>query len=198
MNPHFWWYLARGSGISSWFFGGTSLMTGLLLSSKATLKPRPNWQLDLHRYQGAVCLSMVALHISALVADSYSHFTLAGVFIPFASSWKSLAVAWGIVAMYLLLTVEVTSLLRKRLSEKVWHVIHLSSLIAYLVSTAHFFQAGTDHRRIPSLLAIVGMTGLNLGLLSFRVLAEPRALRSTNRQGRVAEADQPPRRNVLS
>ncbi len=198
MNPHFWWYVARGSGISSWFFGGTSVMTGLLLSSKATLKPRPNWQLDLHRYQGAVCLSMIALHISALVADSFSHFTLAGVFIPFSSSWKPLAVAWGIVAMYLMLTVEVTSLLRKRLSEKVWHTIHLSSLVSYLLSTAHFFQAGTDHRRAPALLAIVAMTGLNLGLLAFRILAEPRARRSTNRPGRLAAADPPVRKDVVS
>ncbi len=189
MSAHFWWYVARGAGISSWFFGATSVMTGLLLSSKATLKPRPNWQLDLHRYQGAVCLSMLALHVSALVADSYSHFTLSGILVPFASSWKPLAVAWGIVTMYLLVTVEVTSLLRKRLSERVWHTIHFSSLVAYLLSTAHFFEAGTDHRRAPALLAIVAMTGLNLGLLSFRILADPRARRAVGRPPRVAPAD---------
>lgn len=189
MNTHFWWYVARGSGISSWFFGGFSVLTGLVLSSKATLKPRPNWQLDLHRYEGAVCVSMVALHISALLADSYSHFTLSGILVPFSSPWKTVPVAWGTVAMYLLLTVQVTSLLRKRLSEKVWHTIHLSSLVAYVLSTAHFFQAGTDHRRAPALLAIVAMTGVNLGLLSFRILAEPRARRAANRSAGVAAPD---------
>ena len=198
MNTHFWWYLARGSGISSWFFGATSVMTGLVLSSKATLTPRPNWQLDLHRYQGALSLSMLALHISALVADTYSHFTLSGIFIPFASSWKPLPVAWGIVAMYLLITVELTSLLRKRLSERVWHTIHLSSLVAYLLSTAHFFQAGTDHRRAPALLAIVAMTGLNLGLLSFRILADPRARRVVGRPPRAALTDPQACNDVVS
>ena len=198
MNAHFWWYVARGAGISAWLFGATSVMTGLLLSSKATLKPRPNWQLDLHRYQGAVSVSMVALHLSALVADSYSHFTLSGIFVPYASSWKPLPVAWGIVAIYLLITVEVTSLLRKRLSEKVWHTIHVSSLVAYLLSTAHFFQAGTDSRRVPALMAIALMTGLNLGLLSFRILADPRARRGVGRPGRVVQAEPQACNDVVS
>lgn len=174
MNPHFWWYVARGAGITSWIFGGTSVASGLLLSSKATMRPRPNWQLDLHRHQATVALSMLALHIAALVADSYTHFTLSGVFVPFASSWKPLAIAWGVVAMYLLVVVEVTSLLRKRIPPKVWRAIHVSGLVAYLLTTAHFFQAGTDHRRSPVLLLIVAMTALNLGLLSFRLLASPR------------------------
>lgn len=71
MNVHFWWYEARGSGISSWFFGATPVMTGLILSSEATLTPRPNRQLDLHRYQGALSVSMLALHISVLEAQSF-------------------------------------------------------------------------------------------------------------------------------
>ena len=170
----------------------------VLADSCANAEARPNWQLDLHRYQGALSVSMLALHISALVADTYSHFTLSGIFIPFASSWKPLPVALGIVAMYLLITVEVTSLLRKRLSERVWHTIHLSSLVAYLLSTAHFFQAGTDHRRAPALLAIVAMNGLNLGLLSFRILAEPRARRAVGRPPRVAPTDPQACNDVMS
>lgn len=198
MSTHFWWYVARGAGISSWLFGATSVMTGLLLSSKATLRPRPNWQLDLHRYQGALSVSMLALHLSALVADSYSHFTVWGLLIPYASSWKPLAVAWGIVAMYLLIVVEVTSLLRKRLSEKVWHTIHLSSLVGYILSTAHFLQAGTDHRRAPALLAIVAMTAANLGLLCFRFLAAPRARRTATRSAPAAQTDAQACNDVVS
>ncbi len=174
MNPHMWWYVARGAGMSSWLFGATSVMTGLLMSGKATMRPRPNWQLDLHRHQGAVCLSLLALHIGALVADSYSHFTISGILVPMASRWKPLGVATGIVAMYFLVTVQVTSLLRKCISKRAWRAVHLSSLVAYLLSTAHFLQAGTDHGRAPVLLIVVATTGLNLGLLSFRILAVPR------------------------
>jgi methionine sulfoxide reductase heme-binding subunit len=178
MNPHVWWYLARGAGITSWFFGGTAVMTGLALSSKATLKPRPNWQLDLHRYQGALSLSMLALHLASLVADSYTHFGIQEILLPSASAWKPLAVAWGVIAMYLLAAVEITSLLRKRIPPRVWRAVHLSSLVAYLLSTAHFLQAGTDRRRMAVLVLCIAMTGMNLALLSFRLLAAPRARRT--------------------
>jgi methionine sulfoxide reductase heme-binding subunit len=183
MNPHFWWYVARGAGFTSWLFGATSVATGLLMSSKATMRPRPNWQLDLHRHQGSITLSMLALHLGALVADNYSHFSLADLTLPMVSSWKPLAVAWGIVAMYLLITVQVTSLLRKRLSQKVWHTIHLSSLVAYVLTTAHFLQAGTDHRRFPILVLIVAVSAINVSLLSFRLLASPRSRRDASGGG---------------
>jgi methionine sulfoxide reductase heme-binding subunit len=181
MNSHLWWYLARGAGITSWFFGATSVMTGLLLSSKATLKPRPNWQLDLHRYQGALSLSMLGLHLASLVADSYAHFGLREILVPAASTWKPLAVSWGVVAMYLLGAVQITSLLRKRIPPRIWRAVHLSSLLAYLLSTAHFWQAGTDHKRAAALLLVVAMTGINLALLSFRLLAAPRSRRTPTR-----------------
>ena len=179
MTPHLWWYVSRGAGITSWFFGGTSVMTGLLLSSKAALRPRPNWQLDLHRYQATLSLSMLALHLASLIADSYTHFGVREILVPAASAWKPLAVAWGVVAMYLLVAVEATSLVRTKIPKKVWRAVHLSSLAAYLLSTAHFFQAGTDHVRSAALIAIVVMTGANLALLSFRLLAALRARRAT-------------------
>ena len=188
MNPHLWWYVARAAGFTSWLFAATSVATGLLLSSKASMRPRPNWQLDLHRHQAALALALLALHIAALVADSYSHFTASSILIPFASTWKPLAVASGIIAMYLLITVQVTSLLRKHMPAKVWKTIHLSSLLAYLLSTAHFLQAGTDHRRAPVLIVIIAITATNLGLLSFRILASPRERVGNRGQTRTAGA----------
>ena len=123
MTPHLWWYVSRGAGITSWFFGGTSVMTGLLLSSKAALRPRPNWQLDLHRYQATLSLSMLALHLASLIADSYTHFGVREILVPAASAWKPLAVAWGVVAMYLLVAVEATSLVRTKIPKKVWRAV---------------------------------------------------------------------------
>ena len=162
-------------------------MTGLLLSSKGTMKPRPNWQLDLHRYQGALSLSMLVLHLASLVADSYARFGIREILLPSASAWKPRAVAWGVIAMYLLAAVEITSLLRKRIPQRVWRAVHLSSLLAYLLSTAHFWQAGTDHKRAAALLLTVAMTGMNLGLLSFRLLAAPRSHRTPPLTSRLAE-----------
>ena len=56
---------------------------------------------------GGLAVMFTAIHLAALVADSYVHFGLADLTVPFASSWQPGAVALGVVAMWLLLAVEV-------------------------------------------------------------------------------------------
>ena len=91
-------------------------------------------------------MAFVGLHLGALVADSYVHFGWADVFVPWASSWKSTAVAWGVIAWWLLVVIEVTSLLMKRLPKRLWRGVHLSSYLVALLSTAHLFTAGNRRR----------------------------------------------------
>ncbi len=45
--------------------------------------------------------------------------------IPFASNWRPAAVVGGVVGLYLLVAVEVTSLLMRKLPRRWWHRIHL-------------------------------------------------------------------------
>jgi hypothetical protein len=88
------------------------------LSTKVTGKrPRPNWTLDLHRFLGGLALVFTAVHVLAIIADSYVSFGLTQVLVPLTSTWHPVAVAWGIEGLYLLAAVEVTSLLRKHRSK---------------------------------------------------------------------------------
>jgi methionine sulfoxide reductase heme-binding subunit len=181
VNIHFWWYLSRGAGIASWACGAISVALGLSLVSKATLKPRPNWQLAIHRHLAMLTLTSLAVHVVAIVLDGYTSFGLADVLVPFHSSWKPVAVATGVITMWILVTVEVTSLLKRKMPNRIWQLIHRTSILAYLLATAHFLQAGSDRRNRLAFGAIVLFTLLNLVLLVFRVLAESRP-----RQQRVA------------
>jgi DMSO/TMAO reductase YedYZ heme-binding membrane subunit len=72
------------------------------------------------------------------------HFGLADLTVPFASQWQPGAVALGVVAMWLLVAVEATSLAMKRLPRKVWRWIHLSSYAVFLLVSLHAAYAGTD------------------------------------------------------
>jgi hypothetical protein len=83
--------------------------------------------LSTHRYLSALAIAFVAVHVLSILADSFVQFSLADVLVPMVSAWHPVAVAWGIVAMYVLVAVEVTSLTRARLSP-----------------TIHFLTAGTD------------------------------------------------------
>lgn len=111
-----WWYVARSSGLVAWGLAALSVFWGLLLSTKVMgKKARPNWLLDLHRFLGGLTVVFIAVHLVGLFLDPYVNFSAAQLFIPFTSTWKPSAVAWGIVAFYLLLAVEITSLLRHRI-----------------------------------------------------------------------------------
>jgi len=145
MNEHIWWYVARSCGVVAWALGTASVVWGMALSSRALgRRPRAPWLLDLHRFLGGLTVLFVFAHMAALIADSYVHFTLLDVLVPFAASWKPGAVAWGVVAFYILIAVEVTSLLRSRLSKKTWRAVHLSSYGVYVLSSIHFLAAGSD------------------------------------------------------
>ena len=52
--------------------------------------------------------------------------------------------AWGITAFYLLLAVEITSLLRQRIPKSLWRKVHFLSFPLFLTATAHGITAGTD------------------------------------------------------
>jgi hypothetical protein len=145
LDPQLTWYVARASGLVAWALVTASIVWGLALSTRLVRRRgAPAWLLDLHRYLGTLSVVFVAVHLGALWADSYVHFAWRELFVPMASPWRPGAVTWGIVATYLLVAVEVTSWMMRRLSRRLWHAVHLSSLGLFLAATWHGFAAGAD------------------------------------------------------
>jgi DMSO/TMAO reductase YedYZ heme-binding membrane subunit len=140
-----WWYTARSAGLVSAALLAASVIWGLALSTAPRgARPRPAWRLDLHRYLGGLSVIFVAVHVLAIMADSYIGFGWVQVLVPFTSTWKPLAVALGVVAMYLLVAVELTSLARKRLPRRLWRRLHFMSFPLLVIAELHLFTAGTD------------------------------------------------------
>jgi predicted ferric reductase len=167
MSPHAWWYLARATGYVAWALVTASVVTGLLLGGRlAKRRPTPAWTLDLHRFLGGTAVVVTALHLAGLVADDYVHFGAAEVLVPFASSWRPGAVALGVIGLYLLAAVEVSSLLMRRIPRRVWRSIHLTSYVLFWTATFHLLTAGTDATnpvsRIVAALAVIAVVFLTL------------------------------------
>jgi len=178
MTSELWWYSARAGGIVAWVLLTASVVWGLVLSTK--LRPprvRPAWTLDLHRFLGGLATIFTAVHVGSIMLDSYTSFGLADVAIPFASSWHPDRVAWGIVAIYLLIAVEFTSLARRYLPRRLWRRVHVLSLPLFALATVHFLVAGTDAAALPARVAMLAATGVVAGLVIVRVrrLASPPA-----------------------
>lgn len=189
VNPQLAWYVARASGMVAWAVVTASILWGLALSTRLIRRRGvPAWLLDLHRFLGMLSLVFVAIHLAALVADNYAYFGWRELFVLWASKWRPAAVAWGIVAFYLLVAVELTSLVMRRMSRKLWHAVHLSSFALFVGSTVHAFTAGADATNlVVQWVALTGGTLVTF-LVLFRLLAPRRGQLAADRAARTPVA----------
>jgi predicted ferric reductase len=161
MNEQTWWFVSRASGMVAWFVLGATCLWGILLITRM-LKPadRPAWLLDLHRWLGALAVTTTLVHMAALVADNFVHFGWKELLVPNASPWKTGPVTWGVFAFYLLMVIEISSLLMKKMPRKLWHSIHLTSYILFAIASVHGIQAGTDRGNIMFIIIASGGTAV--------------------------------------
>ena len=184
------WYVSRSSGMIAWAMVTASILWGLALSSRLVRKRGiPAWLLDLHRYLGTLSIVFTVIHLLGLVGDNYTHFGWSELFVPMASAWQPGNVAWGIAAFYVLVAIQVTSWLMRRMPRAVWHAIHLTSVLLFVTATVHGWRAGTDHRN--RLVQWFGLTGLILVviLIAYRVNTL-RARSQARRERAAAEVDE--------
>ena len=128
LDPKLPWYVARAAGLVAWCMCSASVIWGLLMSSRLVRRRgAPVWLLDLHRYLGTLAIVFTAVHMAGLWLDDYIDYGIRELMVPFTGEYRPVAVAWGIVAFYLLLAVQLTSWARKRLPKRVWHTVHLTS-----------------------------------------------------------------------
>ena len=165
MSEQLWWYVARSTGIVAAALLLTSLVLGMLMATRLLRSvDRPAWLLAMHRWTSGLAVLATIGHVAALVADSYVEFGVAEILVPFASEWKSTAVALGVIATYLLLIVQATSLMMKKLPRRVWRAIHLASYGSAWLAVIHAGMAGTDTSnriyRIVSLVVILAATSV--------------------------------------
>ena len=183
LHPQFWWWLARATGVVAWAAATAAVVWGHTLSTRVARRRRlPAWILDLHRYLGTLTLAFVAVHLVALVADQWTHFGALELFVPFASTWRPRAVLWGIVALYAIAVVEITSWGMRYLPRRVWHGIHLTSYVVFVAATVHGILAGADrmNRALDALYAV--------GVVLVAWLTAVRVLELTRARARSHEA----------
>src|SRR5207344_1438186 len=85
------------------------------------------------------------------------------------------AVAWGVIGVWLLAAIELTSLAKRRLPARVWHGVHLASYPLFAMATIHGLTAGSDSANPLLRLAMVAAGSAVVGLTVYRVgqLARP-------------------------
>jgi predicted ferric reductase len=171
MNEQFWWFLSRSSGIVTWALLAATTLWGIFLSTRM-LKPydRPAWLRDLHTWLGTLTLLGTGLHIAAIMADSYVQFSVKDILVPMAATWKPLALAWGIVSMYILLAVQISSWAMKKIPRKLWRAIHFLSYGLFATTSIHSLSAGTDRSALLYQGFSIALITLVLGAIAIRIV----------------------------
>lgn len=161
MSEKFSWYLARSSGWVAFVLLAITVVWGVLGVSKIIeRRGMPRWLLDVHRHLALLTVVFTGIHIAGLVGDNYMRISWREVLVPMALDYRPGATAFGIVAMYLIVAVQISSWLRGRLPRRLWRGIHLVSYPALWLVGIHGLQAGTDakHQWVRTgVMVIVGL-----------------------------------------
>ncbi len=176
MSNELWWYTSRAGGLVAAALLAASVIAGLALTTAPRrARPRPAWRLDLHRFLGGLALVFVGVHLVGTLFDHYVPFGLTDLLVPLASRWSPIPVALGIVSLYLLVAVEVTSLAKARMPTRAWRLVHWLSFPLFGLVQLHLLLAGTD-RHTPALLLSVAAVDVVVAVLLVRrgLVAEAR------------------------
>jgi sulfoxide reductase heme-binding subunit YedZ len=149
------WFAARGAGIVSLLLSTAVVCLGLLTAMRFERRDWPRFlTVELHRSIALVSVIFVAIHVVSAVLDPFTELGIFAALIPLASTYRPLDVAFGVISVYLVLAVLLTSLIRDRLSQRTWRAVHWLAYAAWPMAVFHSVTAGSD-AFAPWMLAIV-------------------------------------------
>jgi methionine sulfoxide reductase heme-binding subunit len=162
------WVLARVSGLASYGALAVALVTGIAMRTAVLDWLGSNRALrSLHEYTTVLWIPLAVLHLVALLLDKTSRIGLTDIVVPFHSSYGTLGIGLGALAVDLLVVVTVTSYLKRYIRSDIWKWLHRLAYAAFALTFLHAVLSGTDFSD-PAVSAITWATAaalLALGLV---------------------------------
>ena len=141
------WFVTRGSGVVALILLTCSMVLGVVLGLRARSSRWPRFAFaDIHRNLTLLALAFVGVHVATTIADGYAPISVVAAFVPFASSYRPVWLGLGAISLDLLVALVATSLLRHRISPRLWRIVHWLAYAAWPVALVHSFGTGSDAR----------------------------------------------------
>ena len=171
------WLVARASGLVAFGLLTLSMWLGLAMSTRLLGPRRQKALFGWHRTLVWTALSMVGLHMAAVLADPLLHFGLPAVLVPLAAPWKPVGVAAGVTGGWLALALALSFRAKKWVGHRWWRLLHYASFGAFALFLGHALAVGTDLKGLggPILAAVSAGPVIWLGLA--RILLPRTAVR---------------------
>ena len=156
MSTQILWFTTRGAGVVSLILFSTVACLGLLAVARTQSARWPRFlTVELHRNLALLSVVFLGIHIVTAVLDPFTHLGIGAALVPLASAYRPLPVAFGVVSVYLVLAVIVTSLLREQIGHRTWRAVHWASYASWPLAIEHTLTAGSDSFSVW-LLAVQG------------------------------------------
>ncbi|HEV2309697.1 MAG TPA: ferric reductase-like transmembrane domain-containing protein, partial [Acidimicrobiia bacterium] len=124
-----------------------SVVLGIVTSVRWANPRWPRFVIELlHRNVSLVAFALIVVHVFAVVADAFAPIGLKDTLLPFVSVYRPVWLGLGAAASDLVLAVLVTSLLRHRMSHRVWRFVHWFSYAAWALIIVHGLGTGSDSK----------------------------------------------------
>ncbi|MBE3589205.1 MAG: ferric reductase-like transmembrane domain-containing protein [Firmicutes bacterium] len=144
-SNQFFWFVTRASGVLALALLLLSAVWGVAIRAGHWDRWMARWDVqDLHRYVSWLACGFLLIHVTALLGDRFVGFGLADLLVPFHSSYAEPYTGLGVVALYLLVAVMVTSYLTRALRYRQWLAWHRLSYVVVLLVLLHALGTGTD------------------------------------------------------
>jgi predicted ferric reductase len=142
------WIILRAAGIGAYLTLFLSVAFGLVATSALFDKRFAKQSaISVHQFLSTVGLVLLGIHIGGLLLDSYMPFGAKQILVPGSSSYRPVAVAFGVFGMYAMVVVLVSSWMRRHYLAKLWRRLHLFAVPAFVLSMVHGIFAGADASR---------------------------------------------------
>jgi sulfoxide reductase heme-binding subunit YedZ len=166
------WYFTRAAGLIALILLSATVVLGIIASIGWTAERWPRFvSQTLHRNLSLFCITLVALHVVTTVADGYVPIGLASAVIPFLTPYRPLWVGMGAVTFDLLLTVAITSGLRRRIGVRAWRGVHYLAYVCWPIAVLHGLGSGTDARLPLAIFINVVCIASVVGAVAWRLVA---------------------------
>jgi sulfoxide reductase heme-binding subunit YedZ len=169
------WIVARAAGLVAFGLLTLSVWLGLAMSTRLLGPKRQKALLGIHRTLAWTGLSMVGLHVGAILLDPVLHFGALAMLVPGAAAWRPASVALGIVAGWLTLALTVSFNARRWIGQRGWRRLHYASFAAFWLALGHALLTGTDLKGFGGPVTAILAAGPVLWLTFHRLLAPRRA-----------------------
>jgi predicted ferric reductase len=164
-TDQFFWVLARVAGLSSYAALAIAVVTGIALRTAVLDWLGSNRALrSLHEYTTVLWIPLAGLHLLSLLLDTTARVGVLDLFIPFHSTYGTLAIGFGALSVDVLLVVTVTAFFKRRMSKVAWLWVHRTAYVAFALVFLHAVLSGTDFSD-PAVSAITWAAAATLGAL---------------------------------